>query len=144
MPAEAPVCARTGLVLKAPDKPTAAAVAMASARDAGFRNAGFRNAGFNGCILLGVLATIIWDKYQSRRHGTEPLAKLWLQPLTVNLGPVNLRSGQLEPRQLDAGQIKSQSTCGQRVCKRSRGSEKPENAAAPGRARGGSTIRQGN
>lgn len=85
MPAEAPVCARTGLVPKALDKPTAAAMAMASARDAGFRDAGF-----NGYILLGVLATIIWDRYQSRRHGTKPLAKLWLQQLTVNLSPVNL------------------------------------------------------
>ena len=134
MPAEAPVCARTGLEPRVLQTPTAAAVAIASARDAGFI----------GRILLGVLATIIWDKYQSRRHGTEPLAKLWLQPLTVNLGPVNLRSGQLEPRQLDAGQIKSQSTCGQRVCDRGRAAEKPENAAAPGRGRGGSIIQQGN
>ena len=58
---------------------------MASARDAGIRDAGLER-----CILLGVLATIIWDRYQSRRHGTKPLAKLWLQPLTVNLSPVNL------------------------------------------------------
>jgi hypothetical protein len=72
-------------VHKTLDQPTAAAVMKASARDAGFRDAGF-----SGCILLGILATIIWDKYQSRRHGTKPLAKLWLQPLTVNLSPVNL------------------------------------------------------
>jgi hypothetical protein len=79
MPAEAPVCARTGMLPKVLHRPTAAAVAIATARDAGFI----------GRILLGVLATIIWDKYQSRRHGakplTKPLAKLWLEPLTVNL-----------------------------------------------------------
>ena len=88
MPAEDPVCARTGMLPKALHRPTAAAVAIATARDAGFI----------GRILLGVLATIIWDKYQSRRHGTKPLtksltkslAKLWLEPLTVNL-----RAGQL-------------------------------------------------
>ena len=79
MPAEDPVCARTGMLPEALHRPTAAAVAIATARDAGFI----------GRILLGVLATIIWDKYQSRRHGTKPLtrslAKLWLEPLTVNL-----------------------------------------------------------
>ena len=75
MPAEDPVCARTGMLPKALHRPTAAAVAIATARDAGFI----------GRILLGVLATIIWDRYQSRRHGTKPLAKLWLEPLTVNL-----------------------------------------------------------
>ena len=88
MPAEDPVCARTGMLPKALHRPTAAAVAIATARDAGFI----------GRILLGVLATIIWDRYQSRRHGTKPLtkpltkslAKLWLEPLTVNL-----RAGQL-------------------------------------------------
>ena len=76
MPAEDPVCARTGMLPKALHRPTAAAVAIATARDAGFI----------GRILLGVLATIIWDKYQSRRHGTnltKSLAKLWLEPLTV-------------------------------------------------------------
>src|SRR5271157_2378434 len=98
MPAEDPVCARTGLPPKALHTPTAAAVAIATARDAGFI----------GRILLGVLATIIWDQYQSRRHGTKPLAKLWLEPLTVNLQPARLR-------------------------KRSRAPREPENTAAPGR-----------
>jgi hypothetical protein len=47
-------------VLIGEQHPPAAAVAIATARDAGFI----------GRILLGVLATIIWDRYQSRRHGT--------------------------------------------------------------------------
>src|SRR5215831_11251065 len=75
MPAEEPVCARTGMLPRVLHRPTAAAVAIATTRDAGFI----------GRILLGVLATIIWDKYQSRRHGAKPLANLWLEPLTVNV-----------------------------------------------------------
>ena len=83
MPAEDPVCARAGMLPKVLHRPTAAAVAIATARDAGFI----------GRILLGVLATIIWDKYQSRRHRTKPLAKLWLEPLTVNLRADQLTAG---------------------------------------------------
>jgi hypothetical protein len=133
MPAEAPVCARSGLVPKALDKPTAAAVAMARAR-----NAGFRGAGFDGGILLGVLATIIWDKHQSRRQGTKPLAKLWLQPLTVNLGAVNLSPVDLTPVKSKASQLAAGA-----FAKRSRAPEKPENAAAPGRGHAGSNAQQG-
>src|ERR1700722_10014396 len=109
MPAEDPVCARTGMLPKALHRPTAAAVAIATARDAGFI----------GRILLGVLATIIWDRYQSRRHGAKPLtktlAKLWLEPLTVNL-----RADQLTASAF---------------AKAKQGPRKPENAAAPGRGR---------
>jgi len=83
MPADDPVSARAGMPPKALHKPTATAVAIATARDAGFI----------GRILLGVLATIIWDKYQSRRHRTKPLAKLWLEPLTVNLRADQLTAG---------------------------------------------------
>lgn len=128
MPAEAPVCACTAVVPTALDKTTAAAVAIASTRDAGFRDAGF-----DGGILLGVLATIIWDKYQSRRHGTKPLAKLWLQPLTVNLSPVNFMPVKSKASQLAA----------RAFAKRRRVPEKRENAAAPGRGHAGSTVQQG-
>ena len=134
MPAEAPVCACTGLVPNALDKPTAAAVATASARDARFRDAGF-----DGCILLGVLETIIWDRYQSRRHGTKPLAKLWLQPLTVNLSAVNLSPVNLTPVKSKASQRAASASAIEAGRQKS-----PRMRQHRGADAAGSIIRQGN
>jgi hypothetical protein len=55
MPAVDPVCARAG----SPASATAAVSAMA------------RDAGLMGRALLGVLATIIWDKYRSPGAGNQ-------------------------------------------------------------------------
>jgi len=113
MPAEDPLCARTGMLPKGLHRPTAAAVAIATTRDAGFI----------GRILLGVLATIIWDKYQSRRHGAKPLAKLWLEPLTVN--------------------VSADQPTASAFAKAKQAPRKPENAAVPGRGRCWAANRQG-
>ena len=61
MPGRSPVCARTGMLPRALHRPTAAAVAIATARDAGFI----------GRILL-VAGDNRLGRSQSRQHGTSP------------------------------------------------------------------------
>ena len=105
MPAEDPVCARAGMLPKELHRPTAAAVAIATARDAGFI----------GRILLGVLATIIWDGYEQIS-----VPPAWDQAV-----------GQAMAATID-GQLKSRSTYGQRVCESEAGPQKARECGSTG------------